>query len=161
MHQSFATTDLSDKFEDAVEVVEPLFSDFGGAESFAGVISTIKCFEDNTLVRTALEMAGEGRVLVVDGGGSLRCALLGDQLAALAVKNGWCGFLIYGCIRDSAAIAAMPIGVKALATHPRKSVKRNEGQRDIPVRFAGVTFTPGHHLFADRDGIIVAAKPLS
>lgn len=160
MSQSFATTDLSDAHEAAVSVADPLFSDFGGVQEFHGVITTLKCHEDNTLVRTLLEQPGAGRVLVVDGGGSLRCALLGDQLAALGHKNGWSGVVVYGCIRDSAAIGAMPIGVKALATHPRKSVKRNEGQRDLPVHFAGIDFVPGHHLYADRDGILTSPKAL-
>ena len=160
MSQTFATTDLSDAYEGVVAIAEPLFSDFGGLPAFSGMISTIKCHEDNSLVRTALEQPGQGRVLVIDGGGSLRCALLGDQLAALGHKNGWSGFVIYGCIRDSEAISAMPIGVKALTTHPRKSVKRNEGQRDLTVHFAGVDFVPGHFLYADRDGILIAPNAL-
>jgi len=156
----FKTADLCDQHSASVHVAEPLFGDFGGHAHFFGPISTIKCFEDNSLVRTALETAGQGRVLVIDGGGSVRCALLGDQLAALAVANGWAGVIVNGCIRDSADIALMDIGVKALATHPLKSVKQGVGEADVPVRFADVTFAPGHHVYADEDGIIVADGPL-
>ena len=134
----------------------PLFRDFGGRDAFAGPISTLKVFEDNALVRSALEEPGQGRVLVVDGGGSLRTALVGGNLAVLAAKNGWDGVLVYGCIRDSAEIAVVDVGVKALAAMPLKSAKRGWGERDVPVTFAGVTFQPGAWLYADRDGVIVA-----
>lgn len=158
---SFQTTDLCDAHEGAVNVVEPMFQSFGGKAAFSGQISTIKCFEDNSLVREALGKPGAGRVLVVDGGGSLRCALLGDQIAALAEKNRWEGVVVYGCIRDSEAIDRVDIGVRALATHPLKSVKKGAGDTDVPVTFGGVTFRPGHYLYADADGIIVAATPLT
>jgi len=138
-----------------------LFGDFGGALDFAGPISTVKCHEDNSLVRSALEEPGEGRVLVVDGGGSDRCALLGDNLAQLAIDNEWAGIVVYGCIRDSAEIAEMPVGVKALATHPKKSHKQNIGERDVAVRFAGVSFAPGAWLYADLDGIVVSDEALT
>ncbi|MEJ2575444.1 MAG: ribonuclease E activity regulator RraA [Gammaproteobacteria bacterium] len=151
------TTDLCDQLGDAARVAAPLFRDFGGAIGFAGPISTVKCHEDNSLVRAALQEPGAGRVLVVDGGGSLRCALLGDMLAQFGVDNGWAGILVYGCIRDAGAIARMPIGVKALAAHPRKSVKRGIGERDVAVRFADVTFLPGDMLYADVDGVLVTA----
>ncbi len=151
------TTDLCDQLGDAARVAAPLFRDFGGAAGFAGPISTVKCHEDNSLVRAALQEPGAGRVLVVDGGGSLRCALLGDMLAQFGVDNGWAGILVYGCIRDAGAIARMPIGVKALAAHPRKSVKRGIGERDVAVRFADVTFLPGDMLCADVDGVLVTA----
>lgn len=157
---SFKTTDLCDQYADVVQIAEPLFGDFGGLSAFAGPMVTLKVFEDNSLVRAALEEPGRGRVLVVDGGGSLRCALLGDQLAELAEVNDWAGIVVYGCIRDSAAIAELDIGVKALAVYPLKSVKRGVGERDISVRFAGVNFIPGHHLYADEDGLLVAEKPL-
>lgn len=120
----------------------------------------MKVFEDNSLVRETLESDGAGRVLVVDGGGSLRCALVGDQLAELSVKNGWTGILVYGCVRDSEAMASMNVGIRALNTHPRKSVKRGEGQRNVQVRFAGVTISPGHWVYADRDGVVVAPHSL-
>ncbi|MGB7288636.1 MAG: ribonuclease E activity regulator RraA [Candidatus Macondimonas sp.] len=158
---SHATTDLSDAHPDAIQVAEPMFRDFGGQRAFHGAIATVKLFEDNALVRSILETPGAGRVLVVDGGGSMRCALLGDQLAELAVRNGWAGVVVYGCIRDSEAISQLPLGVKALATHPLKSIKRGEGQREIPVRFAGVHFRPGAWLYADGDGLIVSEQPLT
>ena len=156
----FKTTDLCDEFSDRLQIAEPLFGDYGGETLFCGIIATVKVFEDNSLVRAALEEPGEGRVLVVDGGGSTRCALLGDQLAELAEENGWAGVVVNGCIRDSAAIAEIDIGVKALAVHPLKSVKRGVGERDVAVRFAGVQFVPGYHLYADEDGLIVSEKPL-
>ena len=156
----FRTTDLCDEFSERLQVAEPVFGDYGGEIMFAGTITTIKVFEDNSLVRTALEEPGAGRVLVVDGGGSMRCALLGDQLAELAEANDWAGVVVHGCIRDSSPISEIPIGVKALGVHPLKSVKRGVGERDIPVRFAGVTFKPGHYLYADEDGLLVAEQPL-
>lgn len=154
------TTDLCDAHEDQVRVVEPMFSSFGGRASFYGRIATLKLFEDNSLVRKALESPGENRVLVIDGGGSLRRALLGDQLAALGIKNRWAGVVVYGCIRDSRAIGAMNIGVFAIDTHPMKTVKKNVGEANVPVSFGGVTFTPGEWLYADEDGVIVSAVAL-
>jgi regulator of ribonuclease activity A len=141
-------------------VAEPGFRDFGGRLTFGGRIRTVRAPEDNTLVRQALEEPGQGQVLVVDGGGSRRCALVGDQLAALAEKNGWAGIVVHGCIRDSEEVRRTAIGVKALGTHPRKSGKRGEGERELDVSFAGVTFKTGHHLYADADGIVVSEKPL-
>lgn len=159
------TTDLLDNNEALIEqqqlrVVAPMFQRYGGKAAFAGNIVTLKLFEDNSLVRAVLGESGAGKVLVVDGGGSLRCALLGDQLAELAVKNGWEGVVVYGCIRDSAAINALPVGVRALNTHPLKTVKKNVGERDVPVTFGGVTFKPGEWLCADEDGVIVSTQPL-
>ena len=154
------TTDLCDAHEDKVRVVEPMFSSFGGRAAFFGRIATLKLFEDNSLVRKALESPGEGRVLVIDGGGSLRRALVGDQLAALGVTNDWAGVVVYGCIRDSRAIGEMEIGVLAIDTHPMKTVKRNVGEADVPVTFGGVTFTPGEWLYADEDGVIVSIVAL-
>lgn len=153
--------DLCDEFSDYLQIADPMFTDFGGKLHFAGPISTVKCFEDNSLVRAALEEPGEGRVLVVDGGASDRCALLGDNLAQLAMDNDWAGILLYGCIRDSAEISQMDIAVKALNTHPKKSFKKDTGERDVPVRFAGVSFMPGEWLYADLDGVIVSASELS
>lgn len=155
-----ATADLCDKHIDRLQVLDPMLSDFGGVSMFEGEIHTLKLFEDNTLVRSALEKDGTGRVLVIDGGGSFRCALVGDNLAALAVQNNWRGIVVYGCIRDIRQIMEMELGVKALAATPVKSIKRNEGQENIPVRFAGVDFIPGHYLYADEDGIVVAECPL-
>jgi regulator of ribonuclease activity A len=153
---SFATADLCDQHEDKIRVAEPIFRIYGARAAFAGRIATVKVFEDNVLVRQALADRADGRVLVVDGGGSLRCALVGDQLALLARDNGWSGIVVFGCIRDSAAIDEVPIGVRALATHPLKSIKRGTGDRDVPVTFAGITFVPGQYLYADRDGVIVS-----
>ena len=158
----FKTTDLCDEHPDKVSIAEPIgFKDFGGKRYFSGTIHTIKCFEDNSLVRKALESNGTGKVLVVDGGGSMRCALLGDMLADLAIKNKWSGIIIYGCIRDSEAIGQLSLGVKALNTIPLKSNKRNEGQENSTVRFAGTDFTPGRFVYCDSDGIIVAEEELS
>ncbi|HSW15486.1 MAG TPA: ribonuclease E activity regulator RraA [Solimonas sp.] len=157
---STATTDLSDAHPEA-QVVDPVFADFGGVLEFHGPIVTLKVFEDNALVRTALEEKGEGRVLVVDGGGSMRCALVGGNLGALGVKNGWAGIVVNGCIRDSGEIEEQEIGVKALGTHPRKSEKGlHSAHRDKVVVFAGVTFKPGAWLYADGDGIVVSDKPI-
>ncbi|HTT09039.1 MAG TPA: ribonuclease E activity regulator RraA [Gammaproteobacteria bacterium] len=157
---NFTTPDLYDAHEKEVRVAEPLFRDYGGAACFHGPAATVKVFEDNSLVRAALEEPGKGRVLVVDGGGSLRCALVGDQLALLAKKNGWAGIIVHGCIRDSAEIGRINIGVKALNTNPRKSVKKGAGERNVPVTFAGVTFAPGAHVYADEDGVLLSERIL-
>ena len=154
------TADLCDAHGDHVQIAEPVFQDYGGVLAFHGPIETIRTFEDNSLVRDLAGQPGEGRVLVVDGGGSKRCALLGDNIAAMAAENGWAGVVINGCIRDSHLVAEMPLGVKALATHPLKSAKRGLGDSGVPVRFAGIEFQPGHHLYADPDGLIVSEKPL-
>ncbi|MGH6635518.1 MAG: ribonuclease E activity regulator RraA [Gammaproteobacteria bacterium] len=156
-----ATADVYDRYGGKLQVLMPMFNDYGGLRSFCGVIATLKVHEDNSLVRAALEEQGQGRVLVIDGGGSLRCALLGDRLALLAQQNGWSGMLVYGCIRDSAAIASIAIGLKAMNTNPRKSVKKGFGERDIAVSFAGATFTPGAYLYADSDGVLVANERLA
>ena len=155
-----ATADLYDAHGEALRVMSPIFRDFGGNKSFAGEVVTLKVFEDNSLVRAALEEPGQGRVLVVDGGGSLRCALVGDNLAELGAKNGWAGIVVYGCIRDSAPIAGIAIGVKAIATNPRKSVKKGEGERGVTLRFAEVTIEPGDYLYADVDGVVLSKGKL-
>ncbi len=156
----FVLPDLCDKHADEIHVVEPLFSPFGGATVFAGPIRTIKCFEDNSLVAERVREPGKGAVLVIDGGGSLRCALVGDNLARLAADNGWSGIVVNGCVRDVDELADMEIGIYALACHPLRSVKRNEGQRDLAVDFGGVRFEPGHYLYADNNGILVSARDL-
>lgn len=156
----FKTADLCDHHYEYVKIAEQTFRDFGGRRTFHGVIETVKSFEDNSLVKEFLAEPGAGKVLVVDGGGSMRRAMLGDKLAASAVENGWAGVLVNGCIRDSAEIATMELGVKALGTHPCKTEKRGLGRHNEPVRFAGVTFRPGYYLYADEDGILVSAKPL-
>jgi regulator of ribonuclease activity A len=157
---NFTTADLYDAHGDELQVAQPMFNDYGGRKSFYGKIMTVKVHEDNSLVRAALEDEGEGKVLVVDGGGSLRCALLGDMLAGLGMKNGWVGMIINGCIRDSAAISNMAIGIKALNTNPKKSVKKGVGDRDIAVHFADITFSSGAFVYADEDGIVVSEKEL-
>ncbi|THF62408.1 RraA family protein [Pseudothauera nasutitermitis] len=154
------TADLCDEHGDRVSVATPMFRSFGGRRAFGGPIRTLKLFEDNSLVRKALASPGNGHVLVIDGGGSLRCALVGDQLAELGVANGWAGVLVYGCIRDARAIGGMDIGVFALGTHPCKTVKRDIGDADVPVHFGGVTFTPGQFVYADEDGVIVSPTAL-
>jgi regulator of ribonuclease activity A len=159
---TFKTADLCDAYAEKtqVQIAEPIFRIYGGQSSFSGQITTLKIFEDNTLVRTVLERRVTNRVLVIDGGGSHRCALVGDNLARLAVDHGWNGIVVYGCIRDSAEINEMPIGVRALHTHPLKSRKRGIGEQDILVTFASVNFKTDHYIYVDPDGIIVAAEAL-
>lgn len=157
---TFKTADLCDDFSDNLQVVTPMFQSFGGKPRFSGVIQTVKLFEDNVLVRQMLSEKANGDVLVVDGGGSLRCALLGDILAEMGYKNGWAGIVVYGCIRDSFDINTMPIGVRAIQTNPLKSIKKGWGDKNIPVTFAGATFTPGEYLYADEDGIILSKTKL-
>ena len=160
---TFATCDLLDDHENqpGLRVVAPMFKAYGQHAKFCGQIETLKVFEDNTLVREALASPGNGRVLVIDGGGSLRCALVGDQLGALGVKNDWAGIVVWGCIRDSVVINQQAIGVRALDTHPLKSIKKGVGERGLDVTFAGVSFIPGEWLYADEDGIIVSKLALT
>jgi regulator of ribonuclease activity A len=155
-----ATADLCDQFGAEVQVAEPLFEDWGGSVAFAGPIETVRVFEDNALVREALEAPGRGRVLVVDGGGSRRSALVGGNLAELAHRIGWAGIIVNGCIRDAEEIRTVPVGIKAIGAIPRKSAKAGAGERSVPVTFAGVTFRPGCYVYADRDGIVVAEREL-
>lgn len=158
---TYSVPDICDDFIEEISVLEPLFTDFGGKVKFSGEIATIKCFEDNSLVRDMVKSPGQGRVLVVDGGGSLRHALLGDLLAAAAAENGWQGLLINGCVRDVEILETIDLGVKALNSHPVKTDKRGEGQRDINVSFAGATIRSGHYFYADANGIVVAARNLN
>ncbi len=157
---AITTCDLCDAYSAELQIAEPLLRNFGGRTVFHGPIATLRLFEDNTMVRSALEQPGNGHILVVDGGGSRRCALLGDQLAELGRHHGWAGAVIYGCIRDSAILATMDFGVKALDAHPLRSAKRGQGASDVAVRFAGVTFNSGDYLYADADGLVVATRPL-
>jgi regulator of ribonuclease activity A len=156
-----ATADLCDDHPDEVSVVETVFSDLGGVTAFCGTVETVSVYEDNTLVRSTLEAAGEGRVLVVDGGGSRRRALVGDRLAALAVGNGWAGIVVCGVVRDAAALARIPLGVKALGTVPMKSLGPGRGEAGVPVTVGGVTIRRGDWLYADADGVVVARRPLT
>lgn len=157
---TYLTTDLCDAHEALIRVVEPMFTSFGGKSAFHGQIATLRVDDDNSFVRKALESPGEGRVLVIDGGGSVRRALVGDQLASLAIQNGWAGIVVNGCIRDSHAIGKMDIGVFAIDTHPMKTLKKNIGEADMPVSFGDVEFVPGEWLYADEDGVIVSEKPV-
>ena len=150
------TADLCDAHGDELQICEPVFRAYGGRHAFSGPISTVRCFEDNSRVKEAVDGPGEGRVLVVDGGGSRRRALFGDKLGSAAVRNGWAGVIIHGCIRDSAELGRMDLGIRALGTMPLRSEKRGEGERDVPVRFAGVTFRPGEYVYVDEDGVIVS-----
>lgn len=152
--------ELCDRYPDEVRILEPMLGNFGGRERFFGQIVTIKAFEDNSLVREQVAQPGDGRVLVVDGGGSMRRAMLGDMLAEKASKNGWAGIIIYGCIRDVNAIADLDIGVQALGAHPLKTDKRGVGELNVPVRFGGVDFVPGEYCYADNNGVLVSPKPL-
>jgi regulator of ribonuclease activity A len=157
---SFHTADLCDADEAGVRTTEPVFSIFGERLTFGGPIRTLRVFEDNSLVKEVLASAGDGAVLVVDGGASTRCALLGGNLAELAAANGWAGLIINGCVRDVHEINACDIGIRALATCPRKSEKRGQGEKDVELNFAGADFVPGEYVYCDRDGVIVAARDL-
>jgi regulator of ribonuclease activity A len=159
MNRIIPTCDLCDTFKTdtsgAFRVLPPVFRVFGGRRDFAGPVATVKCHEDNTLVKAACDSPGLGRVLVVDGGGSLRRALVGGNLAVAAVRNGWAGIVVDGCVRDVAELEACDIGIRALALMPLPTEKRNEGQRDVPVTIQGVPLRPGDWLVADADGIVV------
>lgn len=157
----FTTADLCDAFASSLHVVQPLFRDYGGTSRFAGSIETVRVLEDNALVRQVLETPGHGRVLVIDGGGSHRSALVGGRLAELACLHGWAGLIVNGCIRDAAETRQVLIGLKALNTSPMRSEKTGAGERGVVVAFAGVTFTPGHFLYADEDGILLSDRCLS
>jgi regulator of ribonuclease activity A len=162
----FATTDLCDANESALadgtlRVMQPGLIALGAVTAFAGPAATLKIFEDNSLLAEAVRMPGRGRVLVVDAGGSVRCAVFGGNLAQAAAANGWAGVIIHGCVRDAAEINAVALGVRALAVHPRRSVKRGAGERDVPVTFLGVTTRPDDWIYADIDGVLVSAKALT
>jgi regulator of ribonuclease activity A len=161
----FSTCDLCDAHEKDEPVpfraLPPVFHEFGSGAKFCGPAATVRCFEDNSRVKEAVESPGEGRVLVVDGGASTRRALVGGNLALAARKNGWAGIVVDGAVRDLAELRAAGIPVRALALMPHRSTKRNEGQRDLPVVVQGVTVRPGDWLYADEDGIVVSARPLA
>jgi regulator of ribonuclease activity A len=157
---SFVTCDLCDDFPNDVRVCEPMFGSFGGRSQFSGKVVTVKCHEDNSRVKELLATPGNGNVLVVDGGGSLRCALLGDLIGDSAVKNGWEGVIVYGCVRDVDALAELDLGVMALSAIPLKSVRKGVGEVDLPITFGGVTFNAGDYVYADNNGVIISAKNL-
>lgn len=169
MERRFATCDLCDAHKNdsdgAFRVLPPVFRDFGKRRVFAGVVETVKCFEDNTLVKAAVDSPGVGsdgvpKVLVVDAGASLRRAVLGGNLGATAARNGWAGVLIDGCVRDTAELALQEVGIRALVAMPLPTEKRNEGQRQVAVQIQGVWVRPGDWLYADEDGIVVSPCPL-
>ena len=155
------TADICDANESLVRTTDPVFSGFGLRQSFGGPIRTLRVFEDNSLLKEALASDGDGAVLVIDGGASTRSALLGGNLAELASQNGWAGLLINGCIRDVHEINACDIGVRALASCPRKSEKRGSGEEGVDLEFAGAEFRPGEFVYCDLDGVIVADRDLS
>ena len=161
---TISTCDLCDVHKGdesgAFRVLPPVFHHYGGKEAFSGPVATVKCFEDNSLVKAAIETPGQGRVLVVNGGGSLRRALVGGNVAATAGKNGWAGIVVYGAVRDVAELRETPMGLRALALIPLPTEKRGEGQSEVPVQVAGVWVRPGDWLYADADGIVVGARPL-
>ncbi|NJN48163.1 MAG: ribonuclease E activity regulator RraA [Candidatus Competibacteraceae bacterium] len=156
----FRTTNLCDAHAERLQIADPILKDFGGRVAFCGPCTTLKVFEDDALVRTTLEEPGQGRVLVVDGGGSLRCALLDAELAEKAHQNGWHGLVVNGCIRHAATLIKLNMGIKALAIHPLHSVKHGVGEQDVPLRFANVQFVPGHYVYADEDGLVVSEEAL-
>ena len=161
---SFTTCDLCDAHEGdtsgAFRVLAPVFHDYGAVRAFAGPVHTLRALEDNSRVREAVNSPGEGRVLVVDGGGSLRRALVGGNLAAAAARNGWAGIVVDGCVRDVAELNAEAVGIRALALMPLPTERRGEGQRDVAVSIQGVPVRPGDWLYADADGIVVSVQPL-
>jgi regulator of ribonuclease activity A len=159
----FSTCDLCDPFRDdpaALRVLPPRWHDYGGLPRFAGPVATVRCFEDNVLVKSLLDSPGQGRVLVVDGGGSLRTALVGGNLAAAAARNGWAGIVVDGAVRDLAELRATAVGVRALALCPMPPAKRGGGHEGGPVRLQGVVVRPGDWLYADADGIVLGERPL-
>lgn len=157
---SFVTCDLCDDHPNDVRVCEPMFASFGGRETFGGEIVTVKCHEDNSRVKELLATPGKGKVLVVDGGGSLRCALMGDLIGESAVQNGWEGVIIYGCVRDVDALAQLDLGVHAVAAIPLKSVRKGVGETGLAITFGGITFVQGEYVYADNNGVIVAGRDL-
>jgi len=156
----YSVPDICDDFPEEISVLEPVFFNFGEKQRFSGEIVTIKCFEDNSLVRDVVRTEGRGRVIVVDGSGSLKRALFGDMLAAKAEENGWQGVVINGCVRDVEILETINLGIRALACYPVKTEKRGEGQLNVPVSFAGVHFNPGQYLYADKNGIVITPGKL-
>jgi regulator of ribonuclease activity A len=157
----FVTPDLCDAYPELVRVMEPLFKNYGGRRAFGGEIVTVKCYEDNSLVKSQASENGHGKVMLVDGGGSLRKALLGDMIAENAASKGWEGIVIYGCVRDVDLLATLDLGVKAVGAIPLKTEKRGLGDLNVPLQFAGVTVQPGEFLYADNNGIIISESALS
>ena len=155
----FTTADLVDEHGDGLLSCDVQFRSYGGRARFAGPVRTVRCFQDNALVKRVLSGPGEGAVLVVDGGGSLHTALVGDVIAGLGVANGWSGLVVHGAVRDTVALAGLDIGIKALGANPRKSAKTGSGETDVEVEFGGVRFVPGAQLYGDEDGVLVTPGP--
>jgi len=155
-----STADLVDAHGPSLRSCEVQFRQYGGRVRFCGPVRTVRTFEDNALIKQVLSTPGDGAVLVVDGGGSLRCALVGDLIASLAQKNRWAGLVIWGAVRDTAALAGLDLGLKALGSNPWKSSKSGSGLADVPVSLGGVTFSPGDWLYSDEDGIVVSTSRL-
>ncbi|KOQ96740.1 regulator of ribonuclease activity A [Haemophilus sp. C1] len=154
------TSELCDLYAEQVDVVEPIFSSFGGVSNFYGKVTTVKCFESNGLIAEVLEENGEGRVLVVDGGGAVRRGLIDAELAQLAVDNGWEGIIVYGAVRQIQQLENLDIGIHALAPIPVSADESSAGESDVPVNFGGVTFFPEDYIYADLTGIILSQEPL-
>ena len=153
--ETWTTADLCDDYADTIASCDTPFRQFGARAAFAGRAATVRCDQDNVLMRQALSESGHGRVLVVDGGGSLHVALMGDEMALLATRNGWSGVIVHGAVRDVGRLRAIELGIKALGSNPRKSAKQGLGERDGEITFGGVTFRPGDLVYADDDGVIV------
>jgi regulator of ribonuclease activity A len=155
----FATADLYDEYGDALRSCDLQFRQYGGRQRFSGRVVTVRCYQDNVLLKSVVSEPGNGQVLVVDGGGSLHCALLGDMIAGIALDNGWAGVVVHGAVRDVAVLRTLDIGIKALGSNPRKSAKGGAGERNVPVTFGGCTFPPGAEIYSDDDGIVVLPAP--
>ncbi|MGF1758147.1 ribonuclease E activity regulator RraA [Photobacterium sagamiensis] len=156
----YNTSELCDIYLEQVDVVEPMFSSYGGRSSFGGQVTTVKCFEDNALIRSVLEGSGIGRILLIDGGGSLRRALIDADIAQLAADNGWEGLIVYGCVRNVDDLDELDLGIQALASIPVGADQQGVGEADVAVNFGGVTFLPEDHLYADNTGVILSPEPL-
>ena len=158
---TFSTCDLCDQFPDRIRVLAPIFRHYGGRTRFSGSIATIKCFEDNVFIREAAVEEGRGRVMVIDGGGSLRSALVGDGIAEWARDHAWAGMIINGCVRDTVALAKVDLGVMAIGVNPVTPGKRRVGARDVAVTFGDVRFVPGEYAYCDEDGVVIATERLN
>ena len=155
---TISTSDMSDEFGDSLGYCDTPFQQYGLPRGFAGTITTVRCFEDNALLKAVLGTPGHGGVMVVDGGGSVRVALLGDILAQSAIDNGWAGVIINGAVRDTGILASLDFGIKALRTNPRRGTRTGAGEKNVPVTFGGTTFRPGDQVFSDHDGIVIQPR---
>ncbi len=156
----YNTSELCDTYADMIDVVEPMFSNFGGSASFGGQVVTVKCFEDNGLVQDMVQQPGRGKVLLIDGGGSLRRAIIDINIAEQALENDWEGIICYGCVRDVDALAELELGIQALTSIPVGATSEGIGESDVAVNFGGVTFLPEDHIYADSTGVVLSSEPL-